>query len=301
MSKVIYVMENKINGKKYVGQTNNFRLRMNGHRSDAKNKNSHSYNSPLSNAIRKYGWESFNNYIIETFEDDVDFSIVDDREKFFIDSLNTLTKNNHGYNICLGGQGCPKKSKTYEEKLEYSHLFTASEIKKIQQMLMNNIPNCEIYDSFPKLTKSFLSNINAGFNFKNDEWSYPLKKESEPYYLNFSKKEREEIKQAIKQGMKYKDISQKYEISAGMISRINNGTIWTDKQEKYPLCIKGCSRLHNLNTWVKEVQNDLMNSNLSQKKIAEKYNKSYSTIKKINSGSSHKNPNYKYPLISNRI
>lgn len=77
-------MENKINGKKYIGQTNNFHQRMNAHKSDAFNKNSTAYNYPLSYAIRKYGWDNFNNTIIEEIPDDESFEIVDEREKYFI-------------------------------------------------------------------------------------------------------------------------------------------------------------------------------------------------------------------------
>ena len=43
-----------------------------------------------------------------------------------------------------------------------------------------------------------------------------------------------------------------------------------------------------------------MESNLRTTEIAKKYQKSYSTIKKINSGSSYYNENYQYPLTSNR-
>ena len=57
---------------------------MNGHKSDATNPNSHSYDLPLSNAIRKYGWENFHNYIIEEIPEDADYDYVDEREIFFI-------------------------------------------------------------------------------------------------------------------------------------------------------------------------------------------------------------------------
>jgi hypothetical protein len=43
-----------------------------------------------------------------------------------------------------------------------------------------------------------------------------------------------------------------------------------------------------------------MNSNLPMTEIAKKYDKAYSTIKKINYGQSHHNPEYLYPLTKNR-
>ncbi len=56
---IIYCYTNKINGKKYVGQTNSEKRRLNEHKSNAFNEKSVNYNSIFHKAIRKYGWESF--------------------------------------------------------------------------------------------------------------------------------------------------------------------------------------------------------------------------------------------------
>lgn len=298
--KVIYVMENKVNKKKYVGQTNNFQIRMNGHRSDANNPNSRSYKTPLSNAIRKYGWGQFNNYIIEEMPDSAPYDYVDEREKYFIKYFDSLSKNK-GYNITSGGQGCLKPNLSYEEKLNKSKIFTPKEIKDIQKLLIEGIPTKDILKKYEsRLTESFLYNINAGLNFKNDDWNYPLHVYKNDIKFERSPEEMYEIQQDIISGITYKEISNKWNISVGMISLINNGKQWYNNNLNYPLCIKGSSKLHNLNTWVKNVQKDLMNSDLELTEIAKKYQKAYSTIKKINSGSSHRNNNYKYPLTSNR-
>lgn len=298
--KVIYVMENKINQKKYIGQTNNFQKRMIGHRSDANNPKSHSYSTPLSNAIRKYGWENFNNYIIEELPDETEYSYVDEREKYFIKHFHSLTTEN-GYNITIGGQGCPKPTLSYEEKLLASKLFLPEEIKDIQNLLKLGTPIKNILEKYnDRLTRSFLDNINLGYNFKNDEWNYPLHSYKNEKHLQRSEEEMLAIQNDIIAGLTYSEISQKWNISNGMISLINNGSQWHNDNLQYPLCIKGSSRIHNLNTWVKDVQQDLLNSNLPMTEIAKKYNKAYSTIKKINSGNSHRDANYKYPLTSNR-
>lgn len=112
----------------------------------------------------------------------------------------------------------------------------------------------------------------------------------------FTVEEQQQIKNEIKQNHFYKDISKKWNISNGLISMINNGKTWVDKNETYPLCTKGSSRIHNLKTWVEPVQKELLNGTLTIKEIAHKYEKAYSTIKKINSGSSHRNKKYSYPL-----
>lgn len=300
MMKVIYVMENKINGKKYVGQTNNFQKRMNRHKSDSNNPNSHSYNYPLACAIRKYGWNNFKNYIIEELSDDEDWSYVDEREKYFIFYYQSLITQN-GYNITTGGQGCPKSEKmSYEEKITKSKVFSANEIKDIQRMLKEQVSYPDILEKYyPKLKDSFLSNINTGLNFKNDNWDYPLNKHLKKEYGR-SWTEIHLIKQDIIDGVLYKEICDKWNISIGMVANINNGRCWAEDCYSYPLSIRANSRLHNANTWVKEVQKDLMDSNLTIKEIAKKYQKSHSTIEKINIGNSHKKNKYKYPLTSNR-
>ena len=295
----IYVMNNKINNKKYIGQTNDFHQRMNAHKSDAFNTNSHSYNTPLSNAIRKYGWNAFDNYVIEVVTED--WKKVDEREQYWIEYYSSLSSLN-GYNITSGGQGCPRTPMTYEEHIHNSKLFTAEEIINIQMMLRSGEQSTTIREKYaPRLQQSYLDNINSGLNFKNPNWTYPLRPTETNRSNYFTTKEIELIKQDIKKGMTYDEIGAKWSISRGLISGINNGKVWYDKNEQYPLCIKGHSKIHNLNTWVKDVQEELMYGSLNQKEIAEKYEKAYSTIKKINSGASHHNSAYKYPLTSNRI
>lgn len=298
MAHVIYRMLNTVNQKCYIGQTNDFRKRMNGHRSDANNPNSHSYKTPLSFAIRKYGWEAFENYVIEYLNTD-DYELVDKREQYWIEYYQSLSSLN-GYNITIGGQGCPRPSKTYEERVALSKIFSPQEIYDIQMMLINGEQTVTIREKYyPRLSNSFLDNINSGLNFKNNDFTYPLSKR-EIRSLNYTTQEILEIKNDIRSGMKYSDIQTKWRMSAGMVSNVNNGKVWHDKNEIYPLSIRSHSKLQNANTWVKEVQEDLMNSSLLMTEIADKYDKAYSTIKKINSGASHKNLNYKYPLTSNR-
>lgn len=297
--KVIYKMENLINGKCYIGQTNNFKKRMNAHKSDSNNPKSHSYKTPLSNAIRKYGWNNFKNTIIEEIPDGENYKFVDAREKFFIEYYNSLTTKN-GYNIATGGQGCPKPKLSYEEKLQLSKIFTTKDIKDIQYRMRKGEKRNHIMKLYPQLTPSYFDNINLGLNFKNNNWNYPLHNYSQDLSKINDIKIIHQIKNDIIKGLKYKDIANKWELSPSMISLINNGKQWYEEEYTYPLCYKNQSRVHAANTWVKDVQQDLLHSQLNLKEIANKYDKSYSTIKKINSGSSHRKKNYKYPLTSNR-
>ena len=70
-------------------------------------------------------------------------------------------------------------------------------------------------------------------------------------------------------------------------------------QDTYPLCDKGSNKAKN-EIWVQDIIKDILETELSLKDIAKKWNKSYATVKNINSGRSHKKEKYKYPLRDNK-
>lgn len=289
----IYKFTNKINGHCYIGQTNNLQKRYNGHKSESFNPKVSGYWLPLHCAIRKYGIDNFTYEVIEEIADGESQDFINEREKYFIQYYHSL-KDENGYNVTLGGDGCPKPPLSYEEKLERSKLFTGEEIKDIQQRLIND----EEYDDIekiyaPKLKRTFLVNINTGTNFYNPDFNYPLKKNAKS---KFSQKEIREIKNRIKSGEIYSSIQKDFNIkSAGFLSMINTGKYFYSDEDTYPLCNKGCRKQDN-EEWVNGIIFDIINSNLSLSQIAGKWNKSYSTVKNINAGRSHKKEELKYPL-----
>jgi len=113
----IYLLQNKINNKIYVGLTKNLRNRIYQHRSRAKTHNYYIYN-----AINKYGEENFQVIELESF---VNFSDVVEAEKFWIQFFRSWDKN-FGYNLTLGGEG------TFGKKLSKQHK------KKISKSLLGN-------------------------------------------------------------------------------------------------------------------------------------------------------------------
>ena len=92
----IYKIYNDINDKIYIGKTNYLlEKRFQEHIRDSR-KNQE--NRPLYNAMNKYGAEHFK---IEQIEE-CDIQIVDEREKYWIEFLQTFK---YGYNATLGGDG----------------------------------------------------------------------------------------------------------------------------------------------------------------------------------------------------
>lgn len=99
MKYLLYLLENKINNKKYVGQTmRSLDVRIKQHLKDAESGS----NYLIHRAIRKYGIDNFN---ISVIKQDIEDKDIDDLEKFYIDEFNTYYENGFGYNQTLGGRG----------------------------------------------------------------------------------------------------------------------------------------------------------------------------------------------------
>ena len=287
----IYRFKNTINNKSYIGQTNNIENRKRNHKSAAFNTKSNEYNRPFYKAIRKYGWDAFQFEILEEIPNGFGIDYLNEREISFIDYYKSLVSEN-GYNIAKGGNGYKREPLSFEEKVKLSKIFTVEQIKEIQSLLSENYAYYEIKSRFPQLTDSFLSNINLGLNFRRDDLTYPLS----DFHSKFSKEARLAIKAEIEQGETYEEISKKYGISKAYLSLINKGEKWHDKDKSYPLCLKGCVN----GVWSKSAKYDLVFSDLSQEEIAQKYNKTRSTIAALNNGRNRKDSRLVYPLRDNQ-
>ena len=91
---LIYKLTSPSN-KSYIGKTaQSFSERMRGH----KKKNSGC--TALKNAINKYGWDQMKREIVE---ENIPEDQLNDREKYWIKTYNTMTP--HGYNLTDGGDG----------------------------------------------------------------------------------------------------------------------------------------------------------------------------------------------------
>ena len=116
----IYCYTNNINGKKYIGQTNNLLRRKLEHKSAAFNKNSPEYNLLFHQKLRQYGLENFTIEILEQGENNKNY--IDEREIFWIKEKQSFVKEN-GYNLTTGGQNknnksCLENSKINKDILE---------------------------------------------------------------------------------------------------------------------------------------------------------------------------------------
>lgn len=137
----IYCHTNKINGKKYIGQTHEYTKRC--------QPSNYKGCTKLYNAILKYGWNNFSHQILE---DNLTLEQVNEREEYYIQLYNTVE---NGYNIKSGGlnniyteesrkkmsQNCSKKKRIIciETNIEYP---SAKEIERQLGYSNSNIIAC---------------------------------------------------------------------------------------------------------------------------------------------------------------
>lgn len=100
---IIYCHLNKINGKRYIGQTSQ-KLQDRWRNGEGyKPKNDKDTNRHFYNAIKKYGWDNFEHIILE--ENIPSLEEANKKEKYWIKFYNTFEDKTKGYNMTPGGDG----------------------------------------------------------------------------------------------------------------------------------------------------------------------------------------------------
>ena len=135
---VIYVRPNLINGKKYVGQATDLKIRQNNWKCLTQKYAGEAIN----NARAKYGIDNFGFEILRECEDEE----LDYWEKYYIKKLNT--KVPYGYNMTDGGDGkngCPVSEET-KRKISEGHkgLVRSQETRKKMSEKKKGIPNIKL-------------------------------------------------------------------------------------------------------------------------------------------------------------
>ena len=125
----VYLHVNKINGKKYVGQTCQKVSDRWG------NGSTYSNSKHFYRAIKKYGWDNFNHFII------VDKLTKDEADSLEIKLIKAYDTTTTGYNICHGGAGVMRgrrhsvEAKQKIRECRKSQVFS-KEIQKIKAETM---------------------------------------------------------------------------------------------------------------------------------------------------------------------
>lgn len=268
MEKYVYKIENKINKKIYVGQTNNLDRRMQEHKHDERN------NHPIHNAIKKYGWENFE---VSVLYYGVNYN---EKEKEYI-KLYKSNRKEYGYNITAGGQDSSGENNP-QSKLSQSDVYQI-----ISDLKGNNSIEC-IAKKYRTTVKT-IRNINAGISWRIGSLQYPIRKRKLKILNN------EEVKEIISllkdANNSIEGIADMFNIKPYIVLNINKGNTYRLDSEIYPIREIGIPGRD-----IERIVKMLEQENIPIKEIAEKFNKTLSQIYRINKGECWHNDSLKYPI-----
>lgn len=162
MNYIIYLRTNKINGKQYVGQTNNFDRRQkqwNCLKWDYANKY-------LSEDRNKYGLENFETTIIDESENKNE---AWELEKIYIKKYNTKFPN--GYNLSDGGRGRTNCFVSDETRMKISKAHKGKKLGKFTESHKQKIADSQSKTVYQYTLDGVLVEINKTSKFKREGYS----------------------------------------------------------------------------------------------------------------------------------
>ena len=142
----IYKITNKLNGKSYIGQSNDINRRFSEH----KNKT----DLAIDKAIHKYGSDNFSFEVIE----ECNLSDLDEREQYWIAYYNTY--QGFGYNCSIGGSDsrCEANGRTK---------LTNEDVYNIRECYNNHCRRKDVYELYKdKISFSAFASIWDGTTWK---------------------------------------------------------------------------------------------------------------------------------------
>lgn len=277
MKKHIYKITNLINGQSYIGQSTNYLRRFEEHK-----RNSKHGKSKLYKALSEYGVDNFSIESLGEYENYCEM------EMYYIKLYNTFE---NGYNSTKGGEEPPRKDFLHYPKetfimvsdLLYWTTYSKEDIATMCNVKLNYVDDCRV-----------------GRNHRVENYSYPLRVESN----NVEKELVAQIKKELKQTTtSQKDLAKKYGVSRSCVTMINLGLNHEDKNESYPLraTTKKPSTIPS-EELINKVIIDLLGEDLTMTQIKAKHGLSRAMLDNINLGRRDwsKIEGYTYPIRNNK-
>lgn len=233
MKYAVYVIQNKINLKLYVGKTgaNPYFKRWKRHLKIGRSPNTYKA-MPIHYAIHKHGENNFSFTILEEFDTADECS---EAEIFWIEFLRACDRK-LGYNLTFGGEGNIPTQLT-REKMRRSAIknrkkqtsLTVEDVEEIRKLLLLGTASQKSIAEKFKVRPQTIGLIAKGKIFKDVVGDVPIvgcpsgylqragEKNSQ---AKFTQEQADTIRQEFESGIRIKDLSQKYNCSRQLINRI---------------------------------------------------------------------------------
>lgn len=225
----IYCYTNKVNGKKYIGQSIlEPKVRYNQHSSNYQNSNSNEYNSKIHEAMRKYGFDNFEYKILADYIEDIE--LLNLLEIYYIEYFDCQVPN--GYNLDSGGRNCekptPDEAKT---KLMWAKGYlTEQEVIELRIAYQNKESPTKIYKEKyqNKLHYNSFLNIWTGKRYSS---IMPEVFKDKGRHTKLTAEIVHQIKKdRLDNNLSYQKLADKYGVSKATIAGIFQGRTWKDVQ-----------------------------------------------------------------------
>jgi len=220
-TKDIYKITNKINGKIYIGQSNNCLKRFQQHKNTK-----YQYTSLISRAIKKYGVENFTFEIIEH-----DVTNYNEREMYWIQYFNSLKPN--GYNILPGGNVPP----VHKGVLSHKTTHSINQVEMVKYLLKSTELSPSEIGEITGYDKSAVERINAGKIWNDPEQIYPIRHLKRSQTTNKERWERI-VDLLMNTDLTHREISEICNVAKSTVTMINigkNGRQYNIQNYPYPI------------------------------------------------------------------
>lgn len=286
MEKYIYKIENLVNHKLYIGQSNDPKRRFEEHCSICKES------SLIYLAILKYGKDNFEMTILEG-----PISNYNEREKYWISYFHTYVKDplyKGGYNLTEGGEDPPVL--LGEKNPATTH--TIEQVQMAKRLLKEtDIPLPVIAECYGYVDDSAIGRINMGKIWNDPEEEYPLR--VLPRSKVASQRRWETIADLLyTTDLTQKEIAKMCGCERSCVTMINigkNGQEYNHGKYKYPIRTGNMSYKQSEKV-AAQIAYDLANTNLSYEELSKKYSFGKTFISLVNQGKNYKFDSYVYPI-----
>lgn len=226
----IYCFTNKVNGKKYIGQTIcDDNTRYNQHHSNYKNEKSEEYNSKIHQGFREFGFDNFSYEILA--KDIQSQELLDELERYYIVQYDSRVPN--GYNVKEGGQnGSYYWSEESKEKMVWKKgELSPDEVVELRIAYGNKESPSQIYKEkyADRMTYNAFLNIWGGRRY----CSVMPEMIEKGRRIVMSQEKADQVREDYKnEKISYSALAERYGCSKSTISDILKNRIWKKSPTK---------------------------------------------------------------------